>query len=461
MAPFAPFRHLLALLLSVTAVARAGVAQTAVTERGDRAGEPQRAESITRHGITWRFDVPHVVGTFANGDPWVVGPARIVAIAPKCVEQNGRVVHGSMIDPDPATLLQGYDSAMYGDRERERYRAERNVALGVSPTSPLRLAPQQSLVSVRSRPDPLQAPTLQTAAVLTCVALPPPPDAFRPPYVRGDKTVRHRVVDLDRTALQRLAPLPSVPPIDGVARAFERLWLDHAPASEVRWLHPFENLPTEARELAALVGSAGLLLNVDLPFAQKEELLVRFVQLGIDLHGCLRGGCRWPGDGAHGGGRKLPILFAGRLLGDASMLAIGREFGNTTPDPEAGRSGQWFAEDGQTFVVTQTSPGVWNRGHGGYRQEHDGLAEWGRAHVDHPEQDRAAWRGDADRVCCSANGWVGAALTARVMGLQEAWAHAPFFAYMDRYLQAPHEEPWQRAWVGWHAAMWDAYRANY
>jgi hypothetical protein len=32
---------------------------------------------------------------------------------------------------------------------------------------------------------------------------------------------------------------------------------------------------------------------------------------------------------------------------------------------------------------------------------------------------------------------------------------------MDRYMQTSHSDGWHRAWVGWHATMWDAYRSNY
>lgn len=439
-------------LLSAALVAGSLLAAPGIAQNGDPAGHPRRAESVVRHGITWRFDAPYVVGTFANGDPWVVGPVRIVGIEPTCVEVGGRIVHGSMIDPDPSTERQGYDSAMYGDRQGERYDAAANVAFGLGRNRPLLLLPERSLVSVQSRPDPKETPTLQTAAVLTCLAVPPPPDAFRPPYVRGDKAVRHRVVDLDLTALQQLRPVASVPPIDVVARSFERLWLDHVPTSAVRYLHPLENMPDYGREMAALVGSAGLLLNLDLPEAHKRPLLIALVQLGIDLHGALRGGCRWPGEGGHGSGRKFPILFAGKLLGDARMLAIGGG---------AAGSGRGFAEDEQTFYVRETSPGVWNHGHGGYRREHDGQAEWGFAHAVRPELDRASWTADPFRRNGTANAWVGQALAARIMGLAPAWNHPAYFDYMDRYLQTPHPEAWQRAWVGWHAELWDTYRSNY
>jgi hypothetical protein len=414
---------------------------------------------VERHGITWRFDQAHVVGSFANGDPWVLGPVRIVGITPQCQEVDGRVRHGSMVDPDPATMLQGYDSALFGDEKRERYDAARNVAAGLCPAAPLLLQAGQSLVSVQSRPSAKETPTLQTAAVLTCVDTVPAPDAFRPPYVRGDKTIRHRAVDLDYRVLQRLKPVLDAPPIGAVSKSFERLWLDHFPEWPVRYSHPLDNMPDYGRDLAAVLGSGLLQLQLDLPNEQKKELLVRLVQIGLDLHAALRGGCRWQGIGGHGSGRKLPILFAGLVLHDERMLATGRDHAVVPRTP--GQPASWFAEDGQTFFVRETAPGVWNGGHGGYGQQHDGLPEWGFSHADQPDTDNANWDADPYRRCCTANGWVGHALVARMLGLQEAWHHPPFFAYMDRYMQTSHSDGWHRAWVGWHATMWDAYRSNY
>ncbi|MFY9345625.1 MAG: hypothetical protein WAT39_24250 [Planctomycetota bacterium] len=426
---------------------------------GDPAGLARSADRIERHGITWRFDRAHVVGTFANGDPWVLGPVRIAGITPACVETDGRVLHGAMIDPDPSRMLQGYDSALFGEEKRVRYRAGLNVALGVSSDRPLALGVGHSLVSVVSRRGAAESPSLQTAAVLTCLAEVPAPDAFRPPYVRGDKTVRHRAVDLDFTCLQRCAPVLDAPPIDVIARGFARLWLDHFPEWPVRYSHPLDNMPDYGRDMAALVGSAALALQYDLGNDDKRELFVRLVQVGIDLHAALRGGCRWQGIGGHGSGRKFPILLAGRALHDEAMLAIGFDF---APKPRRGdEGGGLFAEDGQTFYVRETAPGVWNDGHGGYTREHDGLPEWGFSHFDHQEADKAVWDADPYRRCCTANGWVGQTLAARMMGLQVAWNHPAYFDYMDRYMQATHQEGWHRAWFPWHAAMWDAYRSNY
>lgn len=427
-------------------------------ERGDRVGVPQRVDRIERHGITWRFDQPYVAGAYANGDPWVVGPVKVVEILPQCTVVDGRAMHGSMIDPDPSTMVQGYDTTLLTD-DGERYRAEWNVALGVSRAKPLLLEPVHSLVSVQSRAEKKALPGLQTAAVLTCVAEAPPPDAFRPPYVRGEKAVKHRVVDLDFHALRRVKPTPGAPAMDVVSRSFERLWLDHFPGWPVRYAHPLDNMPDYSRDMAAAVGSGALLLNLDLPDRDMRELAVRMTQLGIDLYGCLVGGCRWPGLGGHGHGRKFPILLAGALLHDAKMLAIGKDYG-IGPRPGADKN-SFFGEDTQTFFVAQTAPGVWNGGHGGYTKEHDGLPEWGFEHSETPQSDRVSWTENPYRRCCTANAWVGQVLAARMMGLVEAWNHPALFAYEDRYLQTKAEEAWLRAWVPWHGDMWDAYRAKY
>ncbi|MCR9248416.1 MAG: hypothetical protein NXI31_25600 [bacterium] len=426
---------------------------------GDPAALPQLVRVVERHGITWHFERPTRVGTFCNGDPWVLGPVAIVRIEPDCREVDGRVMHGSMIDPDPSAMVQGYDSCMFADKERERYRAELNVAWGLGPESPLTLASGTSLVSIESRQDVTQTPLVRTAAVLTCLAAVPAPDAFRPPYVQGDKQPRHRAADLQFDVLRRVKPTVDAAPIDVLATRFERLWLDHFKQWPVRYSHPLENMPDYGRDIAALIGSGMLALQYDVEPSRKRDLLIRLTQIGIDLHGALRGGCRWHGIGGHGHGRKLPILLAGLTLGNERMLAIGREFVSECRAP--GDGDHYFGEDGQTFFVEQTSPGVWNWGLGGYTREHDGLPEWGFDHATSTKSDDSVWDANPYRRCCTANGWVGQCLAARMMGLQEIWNHPAFFAYMDRYMQVDHTDDWHRSWVGWHTSMWDAYRPNF
>ena len=111
--------------------------------------------------------------------------------------------------------------------------------------------------------------------------------------------------------------------------------------------------------------------------------------------------------------------------------------------------------------MRETSPGVFNWGHGGYTAEHAGLAEWGFSHADHPNTDNVAWDSNDYRLCCSANAWTGQALAARILGLQDAWAPPAWFEYVDRYQQTQHREAWHRSWGGWHTTMWSAYRSNH
>ena len=221
---------------------------------GDIEGIPTNASSIVRHGIKWTFDRDYEVGAFANGDPWVLGPVRIVAIEPRCAEVEGRVMHGSMIDPDASQMLQGYDSHLFGDENRERYRDDLNVALGVGAADPLELDPGSGLVSVASRSDVTVTPRLRAASVLTCLDRRPAPDAFRPPYVKADaalKKVCFRAADLDFTQLHSVKPTTDTPPIDVVASKFDHLWLDHFPEWPTRYAHPAENMPDYGRDIVA------------------------------------------------------------------------------------------------------------------------------------------------------------------------------------------------------------------
>jgi len=164
--------------------------------------------------------------------------------------------------------------------------------------------------------------------------------------------------------------------------------------------------------------------------------------------------------GGQGSGRKFPILFAGRLLGDSQKLNIGVThpsgfFGNNHPNNRS-----QFGEDCQTFYVQQTSPGVYNWGYGGYDASWLGRAEWGNGHTHMPNLDNSNWNHDSYRRCCTANAWNASVLVARVMGLRDEWNHQALFDYTDRFALI---EPvgWTRSWSAWVGRMWDLYRPQY
>ncbi len=410
---------------------------------------PGHFTSIKRHGISWTFDRPSRCGRYINGDWWVLGPITIVSITPSSVREGARVRHGSMINPSPTSLRQGYDSAMFGNGRAGRYNHDANVALNVSSNRPLAITPGMSIVSTASHPLAGQLPQIESCAVLTCVAKIPQANAFRPPYCGRDKSTQWTTDSLDMTQFARLPAEFGAPAISDLVERFERTWLDHLPGYTGRYLHPRQNMPNYGRDLAELVGVGALTLQLDLPLATKRPLVIAMVQLGIDTFGIIKNGGRFPANGGNGSGRKFPLLLAGSVLHDDEILRLAQERKLS------------FAEDAQTFYVTQSSKGEWNQGHGGYGPEDRNLPEWGNRHIDDPSQDRKAWTADPYRRCCTANVWHGYVLAARIMGLRDAWDHPALFDYVDRYMQIESKGSWMRGWNPFSERMWDRYRSDF
>ncbi len=420
------------------------------------------AMSLSQWGITWQFAAERPIGQFVNGDPWVVGPVEIVSITPRTTDLQGRIVHGSIVNPMPDGD-HGYDSTLYGDYATRHFRPERNVAAGVDGQHPLHLPPGTSLISTESQLTPAtngSVSQLRTAAVLTVLAAVPPADAFRPPYVGNDKSIRFRERDLDYARLRRVPAVGDPPSFAATAAQMQRVWLDHCPGWYSRFLHPVDNMPDYSRDFTSVIGSAALLLQLDVPNTQKRELLIRLVQFGLDCFGNVQNGCAWPGTGGQCSGRKFPILFAGAVLHDDAMLRIGLTHPSVLFAPGDARNTAWFGEDSQTFYVQETAPNTFNWGIGGYTAAERGLPEWGNAHILNTNLDNAAWEADSYRRCCTVNGWIGEVLAARLMGLAAAWNHPALFDYTDRYLSIEPSPRWTRAWEPWQDEMWRALRAS-
>ena len=435
--------------------------------------------SVSQFGITWTFDRDHVVGQFANGDYWVVGPVKIVEIHPASVESSGRVINGSMINPSPRFVKrQGYDSAMYGSyAQAGDYEASLNVARpsgqDLSKDNPLIVDPNSSLVSTISTPEADGRTQLKTAAILTVLKSAVPKGSFRPPYCGDDKSVKFYSKKLDYSLLASLTPVPGVPLLPTVERYFERPWLDHVPLWMAGAQHPVDNMPNYGREIGTQVGIGAVMLNLNFTNQRKEKLLVRYVQLGIDLYGIVQDGGRrnWVGMGGHANGRKFPILFAGFVLGDPEMMSIGKKSGDYLYSEGYGPGNEppdyiHFGEDDQTFYVAQldvdaTHSLEWKPDHRDtqnipYETEDIGLPEWGIVHAIAPEQSNKFW--DTAYRNVSSPCWGGIALAAHIMGMKEAWNHNAFFDYVDRYMRTATERRQTDRFV---ETMWDTYRSDY
>jgi len=403
---------------------------------------------LNRHGITWTLDRPARCGRYVNGDWWVIGPVAVTNINPASIQDGPRVRHGSMVNPSPNDLSQGYDNAMLGNGTASRFDQTKNVALNVSRANPLALHPGSSLISTASHPIAGQLPQVESCAVLTCITAPPAANSFRPPYCGTDKRSHWNADNLDMTQFARLPAESGAPSIRDLVEQFERTWLDHMPGYAGRYLHPRQNMPYYGRDLADLVGAGALTLQLDIQPSDKRPLLIAMVQLGIDTFGIVKNGGRFLADGGNGSGRKFPMLLAGSVLHDDEILQL------------ASDQKLAFAEDAQTFYVTATN-GEWNRGHGGYGPADQGMPEWGNRHSDDPSHDRKAWTADPYRRCCTANVWHGYVLAARIMGLRDAWDHPALFDYVDRYMQIETPGHWMRGWNPFCERMWDRYRADF
>lgn len=452
-------------LLVSTLAAAAGKDDEVFHDRFEARG--QAVSEISQYGITWTFGRSYPAGRFANGDWWVVGPVTIIGIDPPSRHIDGRIQHGSMLNPTAETE-QGYDSGA-----AQPYDAPSNVALDVSESNPLVLQPVSSLVSTITADEAGRRPQLDAAAVLTVLDSVPPRKSFRPPYAGSDKPVRFNIGQLNYALLRNLAPVAGTPGTQSVAAAMQRPWIDHFHDWTKQDLAPANNMPNYGRELAALIGRASLLLNLDLPPDEKETLLIRLVQIGIDSHAVAtapgqRSRTTYQPNGGHNQGRKWPILFAGLMLDDAEMKGVGQRsgaylyadgHGPQNPPPDYIH----FGADGQAFYIRETAPGEYNYGCGDYGPEHVGMPEYAfRYSMWHVGwvtcQGDLDWEADPYRRCCTANSWVGMLLAAYIMDAVDLWNHPALFDYQDRYMGIETPGTWQRAWDGFAETMWDTYR---
>ena len=403
-------------------------------------------ESVSQYGITWTFDQPAHVGQFINGDWYVVGPVTVKAIDPRPLhgkeiskgQLDGRdrqhpekqwVRNGFMVNP-PAQMKVAYDSGVQNWFEPSLIQH-----------LPVALKPGDSLVSTISMPKNtiLNAPLrnkiergvddsspIRTAAVLTCLAAPQPADAFRPAFCDRQKTI-YLARNLKRSLLPRAAATKSLPNVQRYIRFTQRPWVG---TCFFGFEEPVENMPQYGLEYGRVSGISALLLCTDLKPDQKEWLLVNYVQVGIDLGGMVRAGHPgFTGFGGHGSGRKLPIVFAGLLLGDEQLANINRSFPKVS-----------FGEDEQTaYGDCWTGAKVVFAGHSGIdaatgegRSRGNG---WGPYEHTPPSQ----WKGgqrtsESYRRCCTSVGWVAQALALRLLHAEKFWNHDAFFDYVDRWM---------------------------
>ena len=406
---------------------------------------------ISQFGITWTFDRDYTVGQFANGDYWALGPVTVVDITKP---SNMSKRDGSMINPIPSKQ-HGYDGRVGGY----------NQNLDVSLLLPnLVVNPNESLISTISRkPTEIKRskrrPALEVASVLTVLDKAPPEGSFRPPYSGSDKPI-YSSKNLNTNLLLQLEPVASTPSLLSVEALFKRAWIDHVLEWQGDDLHPKRNLSNYGAGIARNSGIGALRLLLNDPIEDKELLLIRYVQLGIDNFGLVKNGANWGNvGGTIGVGRKIPIIFAGLMLDNSEIKNVASSYNTRSI----------FQEDGQTFYLTQSErdatyhpdncKGDQYYCHPGYYDSTPlGTPEWGERHYKWLTTGYNYLPGKIGYLRTTHKSTIGAALTVHLLGLEELWNYDPFLDWTDRCRNEGITGTWGSVFA---EEMWNAYRADY
>lgn len=377
------------------------------------------ATSATRGSVTWSFSTDLTVGSYANGDQYVVAPSGVtITGTTPAYELSGGTWHrnGTMINPTAGhETVQGFDST--GPQWSE--------AANRADEWPLLVSAGSSIVTAISSETQYDRPQLTEFQVLTVVSSAPPANSFRPPYVGTDKSLSYTKSDLDYTVLRSLSQPNSganVPTLSTVEAYFQYPWFEIETSWAAQDLHPTANMPNYGREMAYQLSEGLLSLQLDYSEAEKETLMIRLVQYGIDIYGAAVNGGEWRNNGGHSHGRKAILLLAAYALDDAAMLAY--------CDAETHFI---FGEDQQTFYVSQADvddcPKLDFRVC--YTSDMIGTPEWGAKHSTQPSRDNSDWVTPYRKIVGSTQ--LGLCLGATLMSGESDWNHPELFDYIDRY----------------------------
>jgi hypothetical protein len=377
--------------------------------KADRAGD-----------IEFFFDKPYLCGKFANGDWWVSADRSKAVTIIDVLPKSGTGFNGLEINPS-SKLKQGFDERIHG------YDPAMNAKL------PLHVSGDASLVkavSVASEKKKCR-PCLQFAAVLTVLRTPIAngDNALRPAYFGSDKTV----FQVGKNIAERLpkyrvdcCSAAKYGDFEVIAERYKRVQLDHLENWMGGIMHPAENMPDYGASIAvdSSVSALRFLLNdFDVQRQPHWLALVRYLQMGVDLQAMALAGVQWPGNGGHGNGRKLPVLFAATLLnqGDFSKVLAKTVF---SEDAQA-----YFSEKAgrALFGVRCTDNEYWmtTRLDKGARDCRDpyGYIDGGGHEI-----------GEAYQLCCTAMPWKYTALAVRMLGWEKSWGNDAFLEYADRWV---------------------------
>ncbi|MEX0887400.1 MAG: chitobiase/beta-hexosaminidase C-terminal domain-containing protein [Phycisphaeraceae bacterium] len=388
-------------------------------------------DQITQYGITFHFDQAYAFGQFANGDYWVAGDPTTgqVGITGMTPDFTG-TRNGWMVNPSHLNN-QGLDS-----RASDPFDASLVAGL------PYTASPGETILKALSldywtggaaqRYSSRDHPKLETVSALTVVDAPLADGGagyFRPPYFGDDKPL-YSVDDLRLDLLPSLAPVASTPDLAGRERRFERLQLDHfnLTGTRGRTMRPLQHMPDYGAEIGRDTAVAALRLMLDDPIGDKQQLLVNYVQYGVDLYHMMDNGVQWQALGGQNLGRKLPMVFAAVMLDDEDMKqAIMNAPDNT------------FHEDGTIYYSGTAMTSLYGQPYADAERRYwlNQLTGGSARTIRDPYEyiDGGQTPGGSYQFCCNSQPFKGMALAMLLMPeLREVWNHEPFIDYVDRWV---------------------------
>lgn len=335
------------------------------------------ASSVTFDGVTFSFDKPMPVGTFVDGTPFVVSNAafNITAISTPSTGTGADARHGAMLGSTMAGEVNGFDGIATG------YNAALNVDPGAT-AAPISFDAGDAdvivkAISVTGTRDNAWT-NIAKYSVLTVVAATPFFGAFRPAIAGVTRAPQWTEDDIDWGVLSSLAmpsELPSaattlakIPPVvmtwhtnSASARDFRTEWAYGAASTNY------------AREYGETRLEAMFRLHSNISRADKRDLAIRMIQMGIDFAGVREAGLNWITDGGLTAGIMPAMYLAAIALDDATLLAAAQS--TISNDMQ---QAFWVASDdvGRAVNYPDTSGGG-NQYHQTYQAAMLGVPEWG------------------------------------------------------------------------------------
>ena len=435
-----------------------------------------RASSLTYYGVTLTFATTTAnpqfpqCGSFANGEPWLVGPISIIHIDNPGVPVNSKNVGGAMINPVPHQK-QGYSRSLPFSHSNG-YNPALDVSIGVSTSTPLYVNAADSLIVSRGThicndatpPVCDNANSVEVVVGFIVLGSVPPEGSFRPGLYGTDHTIKFNKSDINWSVLKNLNPVPATPSqawIENPARLPALPFWEWSGGWDSSSVRPFANSgagdgwayrSNYGRDIAFKWGHIALWLNTSNTQAVKEKAMIQTIQAGLDMSSYFDTGDVFSASGGHQVGFKFPLLLAAAALNDSHLKAYAS-------------AQNMFVEDIATWFVQQNDVErpvmVYNKiPNEMYHQSDVGMAEWGITHSWDPTADDNRWNVNGAYRHVQWPAVTGSVLAAEIMGLRDLWNHPAIFAYTERHTAmgglgpvGPNDSP-----VSDEGQMWQAYK---